>query len=270
MRVAYLDCIAGITGDTALAAFIDAGVDLDDIRKHLSTLPLEPFDLDVQEVEEHGLRATRIAIRATTPGLIRTYAGVRAVLDGGDLPPGVLQLVQRTFRLLAEAEARVHRRDPESVTFHDADGLEAIVDVVGTALAMSSLGVERAFASAVPTGLGMTRTEHGALPIPTPTVVELLRGAPLFSRGVATELTNATGAAILAATVEGYGELPAMRVEAVGYGAGFQRLDIPNLFRVMVGEQEPMTSRPSFPGAPELHLVTDPSDEAPVHPDEGG
>ncbi|MGZ5353220.1 MAG: nickel pincer cofactor biosynthesis protein LarC [Actinomycetota bacterium] len=270
MRVAYLDCIAGITGDTALAALIDAGVDLDEIRKHLATLPLEPFDLEVERVEERGIGATRVEIRAETPGLIRTYAGVRAVLDGGDLPPDVLQVAQRTFRLLAEAEARVHRRDLESVTFHDTDGLDTIVDVVGTALGLAALGVERVFSSAVPTGLGMTRTEHGALPIPTPTVVELLRGAPLFSRGVAAELTNATGAAILAAIVEGYGEIPTMRVETVGYGAGFQRLDIPNLFRVMVGEEEPVRSRPSFPGAPGLHLVTDTPQAEPVRPEPSG
>jgi uncharacterized protein (TIGR00299 family) protein len=257
MRVAYFDCIAGITGDTALAALIDAGADVDDLRKRLAALPLEPFDLEVEEVEERGLRATRVGIRAGTPGLIRTFASVRALLDAGDLPPEALQLAHRTFHLLAEAEARVHRREPETVTFH-ADGLDTIVDVVGTALGLSSLGVERVFSSAVPTGLGMTRTEHGALPIPTPTVLELLRGAPLFSRGVAAELTNATGAAILAATVEGYGEIPTMRVEAVGYGAGFQRLDIPNLFRVMIGEEEPAASRPSIPGTRELHLVTEP------------
>ncbi len=96
------------------------------------------------------------------------------------------------------------------------------------------------------------------MPIPTPTVVELLRGAPMFSRGVAAELTNAAGAAILAATVEGYGELPTMRVEAVGYGAGLQRLDFPNLLRVMIGQEEPVASRPSVPGAPDLRLVTEP------------
>jgi uncharacterized protein (TIGR00299 family) protein len=257
MRVAYFDCIAGITGDTALAALLDAGADADTLRKHLATLPLEPFDLEVEEVEEQGVHATRVGVRAHTAGVIRTYASVRALLDAGDLPPEAHRLAERTLRLLAEAEARVHRREPDSVTFHDLGGLDTIVDVVGTALALTSLGVERIFSSAVPTGLGMTRTEHGALPIPTPTVVELLRGAPLFSRGVAAELTNAAGAAILAATVEGYGDLPTMRVEAAGYGAGFHRLDIPNLFRVLIGQDEPVSSRPSVPGTRDLHLVTD-------------
>lgn len=269
MRVAYFDCIAGITGDTALAALLDAGVDLDEVRARLATLPLEPFDLEVSEVEEHGIRATRVAVHAeNVAGVIRTYASVRALIDVADLPPEARRLAHRMFRLLAEADARVHRREPETVTFHEAAGLDAIVDIVGSALAMTMLGVQRVFSSAVPTGLGMTRTEHGAMPVPTPTVVELLRGAPLFSHGVAAELTTATGAAILAATVEGYGELPSVRVEAVGYGAGSQRLEIPNLLRVLVGEEEPAASRPSVLGTPDLRLVTEPAEA--VEPGDAG
>ena len=255
MRVAYFDCIAGITGDTALAAMIDAGADRETLLAHLGTLPLEPFELEISTVEEYGVAATNVAVRSEPAGVTRTYASVRALLDASDLPAEALRLSHRMFRLYAEADARVHRRDAEQVRFHDATGLDTIVDVVGTATALTLLGVERVFSSAVPTGLGMTKSEHGAMPIPTPTVVELLRGAPLFSRGVAAELTNAAGAAILAATVEGYGELPATRVEAVGYGAGSQRIDIPNLLRVVIGEEEPASSLPSPVGTPDLHVV---------------
>lgn len=255
MRVAYLDCIAGITGDTALAALIDVGVDPDTLRTHLSSLPLGPFELKVTEVEEHGIRATRVDVRTSAAGVIRTYGSVRALLDAGDLPEEALLLAHRIFRRLAEAEARVHRRELEAVTFPAAAGVDAIVAVVGTALGLTMLEVERVFSSAVPTGLGMARTEHGAMPIPSPTVLELLRGAPLFSRGVAAELTTATGAAILAATVEGYGELPAMRLEAVGYGAGKQRLDFPNVLRLLVGQEAPRAWLPGEPGEPELRLV---------------
>ena len=261
MRLAYFDCIAGISGDSALAALLDAGVDLDEMRSHLSKLPLEPFELVVEEVDEHGVRATRVGVRRTgTTGLIRTYASVRALLNEADLPTEAMHLAHRIFRRFAEAEARVHRRDIETVTFHDAAGLDAIVAVTGTALALAMLGIERVFSSAVPTGFGMTRTEHGAMPIPTPTVVELLRGAPLFSRGVAAELTNATGAAILAATVEGFGELPVTRVEAAGYGVGAARLDFPNVTRVLIGPEETARSLPSVPGTPELRLVPEPTE----------
>ena len=244
MRVAYFDCIAGISGDMALAALLDAGADFDELRGHLAKLPLEPFDLDVEEVESRGLRATRVTVRASSAGVIRTYASIRALLDSADLPPEALRLAQRIFRRLAEAEARVHRKEVETVTFHEVGAVDSIVDIAGTALALTMLGVERVFASAVPTGLGMTKSEHGAMPIPGPAVVELLRGAPLYSKGVTAELTTPTGAAILAATVEGFGELPPMRVEAVGYGAGTLRLDFPNVLRILVGPGEAASRAP--------------------------
>jgi pyridinium-3,5-bisthiocarboxylic acid mononucleotide nickel chelatase len=257
VRIAYFDCIAGITGDTALGALIDAGADVDRILEALGTLPLEPFDLEIDRVEEQQIAATRVSIRTQTTGVIRTYSSVRSLLDAAELPAEARRLSHRMFRLYAEAEARVSRRDPDQVRFHDTSGLDTILDLVGVATALTLLGVERVFSSAVPTGLGMTKSEHGAMPIPTPTVLELLRGAPLFSRGVAAELTNAGGAAILAATVEGYGDLPATRISSVGYGAGSQRLDIPNVLRVVLGEEEPASSLPSPSGTPDLYLVTD-------------
>ena len=257
MRIAYFDCIAGITGDTALGALIDAGADTELILEVLGTLPLEPFHLEIDRVEEQQISATRVSIRTEMAGVIRTYASVRSLLEAATLPPEAERLAHRMFRLYAEAEGRVSRRDPDMVRFHDTSGLDTILDLVGVATALALLGVERVFSSAVPTGLGMTKSEHGAMPVPTPTVLELLRGAPVFSRGVAAELTNAAGAAILAATVEGYGDLPATRVSAVGYGAGVQRIDIPNVLRVVLGEEEPASSLPSPSGTPDLYLVTD-------------
>ncbi len=269
MRVAYFDCIAGITGDTALAALIDVGADPDTIRTHLSSLPLGPFELDVTGVEEQGIRATLVDVRTSAVGVIRTYRSVRALLDAGDLPEDALLLAHRIFRRLAEAEARVHRRELEAVTFPAAAGVDAVVAVVGTAIGLTTLGVDRVFSSAVPTGLGLARTEHGAMPIPSPTVLELLRGAPLFSRGVAAELTTATGAAILAATVEGFGELPTMRLEAVGYGTGRRRVDLPDLLRLLVGQEVAPSSRPGDPlELPDLRLLGGASE--PSDPSEAG
>jgi pyridinium-3,5-bisthiocarboxylic acid mononucleotide nickel chelatase len=237
MRILYFDCIAGISGDMALGALLDAGADLETVRRGLAALSIEPFELDVEHVESHGIYATQVHVRAPTVGVIRTYASIRSLLDHAELQLEAKVLAQRVFRRLAEAEAMVHHRELDQVTFHEVGAVDSIVDITGTALALGSLGVERVFASAVPTGFGMTKTEHGSMPIPAPAVVELLRGAPMYSRGVPTELVTPTGAAILATLVEGFGELPALRVEAVGYGAGSARLEFPNVLRVLVGEE---------------------------------
>ncbi len=238
MRLAYLDCIAGIAGDMALGAFLDAGADPDALRTALGALPIEPFELEIEEIEQRGLRATRVQVRASGGGVIRTYAAIRSLLDASDLPEPARALAQRIFRKLAEVESHIHRKEIELVTFHEVGAVDSIVDIAGTALCLTMLGIDRVHASAVPTGMGMVRTEHGAMPIPAPAVVELLQGAPVYSMGVPFELTTPTGAAILAATVERYGEIPPMRIASVGYGAGTHPLDVPNVLRVIIGDLE--------------------------------
>jgi pyridinium-3,5-bisthiocarboxylic acid mononucleotide nickel chelatase len=262
MRLLYFDCIAGMSGDMALGALIDAGADLEPIRKVLEQLPVEPFELDVGSVESGGIGATRVHVRTSSDGLIRTYASIRSLLDMAEMPLDAKAMAQRIFRRLAEAEAMVHRRDLDQVTFHEVGAVDSIVDIVGTALALASLKVDRVFASAIPTGMGMVKTEHGLLPIPAPAVLELLRGAPMYSRNVSVELVTPTGAAILASLVEGFGELPNMRIEHVGYGAGSARLDFPNVVRVVVGEAERDTVSPAdeAPLGTELLLETNVDD----------
>lgn len=255
MRVAYFDCIAGISGDMAMAALIDAGADFDELQKGLAELSLEPFTIELEEVDTFGLRALRVSVHTSTAGVIRTYGSIRSILDAAALPEEARLLAHRIFRRLAEVEARIHRKEVEHVTFHEIGAADSIVDIVGTALAMTMLGIERVFASAIPTGMGMTRTEHGLVPVPTPAVVELLQGAPLYSRGVPVELVTPTGAAILATTVEGYGEMPRMRLASAGYGAGTHRLDFPDVLRVMIGEDEEEAARGRAPAAESAELV---------------
>ena len=236
MRILYFDCVGGISGDMSIAALLAAGADEDTLREGIASLPIEPVELVVEEAETHGIAATRVHVRVQASTVIRTYANIRALLDASGLPAAALELAQRIFRRLAVAEAAVHRRDVEQVAFHEVGAVDSIVDIAGTAIALTSLGIERVFSSPVPTGVGMIKTEHGQMPLPAPAVVELLRGAPMYSRPVPMELVTPTGAAILAATVEGYGDLPLVRTEAVGYGAGTQRPDFPNVLRVLIGE----------------------------------
>lgn len=251
MRLLYFDCISGISGDMTLGALIQAGADPDVIRTSLATLPLEPFEFLVDEVETHGIHALKVTVRAETTAVVRTYVHIRAMLDQADLPSGARVIAQRIFRRLAEAEAAVHHRDVEQVAFHEVGAVDSIVDITGTAVALDQLRIDRVFASAVPTGLGLTKTQHGMMPIPAPAVVELLRGAPLYSRGTPIELVTPTGAAILAAMVEGFGDLPTMRVESVGYGAGTLRSEFPNVMRVLIGQADtaarPATSQDPTP-----------------------
>jgi uncharacterized protein (TIGR00299 family) protein len=233
--IAFFDCFSGIAGDMVLGALVDAGVPLEVIGAPLEKIPLEPFQLEAVRVERHGIAATSIRVRSAESGLVRTYASVRALIQDAPLPPRAKTTALGIVQRLAEAEATVHGKDVGHVPFHELGAVDTIVDVVGAALGLDYLGVERVHASAVATGMGMMKTDHGVYPIPGPAVIELLKGVPIYSRGIPSELVTPTGAAILAATSVSFGEMPAMRVERVGYGAGTRELDIPNVVRMLVG-----------------------------------
>lgn len=233
---AYFDCFSGVAGDMVLGALLDAGVPLEVIERPLAKMPIESFELDVQRVERRGVAATHVRVRGEPSGLVRNYFSVRSVIEDADLPDRARRVALDAYRRLAEAEATVHGKDVGHVPFHELGAADTIVDIVGSAIGLDHLGVERVFASAVATGMGMMKTEHGIYPIPGPAVVELLKGAPLYSRGVPTELVTPTGAALLAATVERWGDIPEIRVTRVGYGAGSRELEVPNVLRVMIGE----------------------------------
>ena len=247
MRLAYFDCFSGISGDMALGALVHAGADFALISSALGALPVGGFALEPEEVEVHDIAALRIHIQSQPQDVIRTYGSIRSMLEDAKLPEPARLVAQRTYQRLAEASARIHNKEVDLVTFSEFGDLDCLVEIVGCAMALHSLGVDRVYSSAVPTGLGMMRTEHGMSPIPSPIVLELLRGAPTYSRGIPVELVTPSGAAILAAVSEGYGDMPLMRSEHVGYGAGHLRLDFPNVLRVVVGEEQrtgPMAAPP--------------------------
>jgi len=247
MRLAYFDCFAGISGHMALGALVDAGADLDAISEALASLPVGSALFERERIDVHGLSATRIHIRSRPEAVIHTYGSIRSILDQADLPDEVRRTSQRIFRRLAEAEARVHSKEIDVVTFHEYGDIEALASIVGCAVALHELAIERVYSSPIPTGMGMARTDHGMMPIPSPEVMDILQGVPSFSRGIPIELTTPTGAAILTAVAEGYGDMPLMRSERVGYGAGLYRLDFPHVVRLIVGEELQTASERTAP-----------------------
>jgi len=234
--VAWFHCFAGIAGDMALGALVDAGADLEEVCALLRRIPVGGWKVDAQPVLRGGIAATRLEVSTAESAVVRTYAHITGLIDEARLPDRVRDRAQATFLALARTEGRLHRRPPEQVHFHEVGGLDAIVDIVGTCAALETLGVDRVCGSPVATGTGMVRSTHGVLPNPAPAVVELLRGAPTYGRDIAYELTTPTGAALLAANAVGYGPLPAMTIEATGFGAGGRDLDdLPNMTQVVLG-----------------------------------
>ena len=234
--VAWFHCFSGIAGDMALGSLVDAGADPDEVRTLVGRLPVGGWELRFEPVLRCGIAATHARVEAPETAVVRTAGHIVALVEEARLPERVTRRALATFRALAEVEGRLHRRPPEQVHFHEVGGLDAIVDVVGTCAALEVLGVDEVWASSVANGTGMVRAAHGLLPNPAPAVVGLLEGAPTHGVDVPIELTTPTGAALLAATVSGWGPLPPMRVEATGFGAGTREIDgRPNAVQVVVG-----------------------------------
>jgi len=235
--IGWLDLSAGASGDMLLGALVDAGVPLDVPAAAVAALPVERIRLVTEQVIRHGLGATRVHVHAPESPHHRTWADVRALLLDADLPTAVREGALAVFERLAVAEGRVHRVEPETVRFHEVGALDALADVVGVVAGFEHLGLDRLSASPVTLGSGSARGAHGVVPIPGPAVLELLRGAPVTAGPVAMEMCTPTGAALLAARVDEWGPLPAMRVSTVGTGAGGRAPEeLPNVVRLVLGE----------------------------------
>ena len=234
--LAWFHCFSGIAGDMALGSLVDAGADPDEVRALLQRLPVGGWEVTFEPVLRCGIAATKARVHAPDTAVVRTAAHITGLVEEARLPARVAQRALATFHALADVEGRLHRRPPEQVHFHEVGGLDAIVDVVGTAAALEVLGVDEVRSSSVANGTGMVRAAHGMLPNPAPAVVGLLQGAPTHGVDIPLELTTPTGAALLAATVTRWGPLPAMRIEASGFGAGDREIDgRPNAVQVVIG-----------------------------------
>ena len=268
-RIAYFDCFAGISGDMTLGALINVGVDEGELRRGLASLGLPGWELRTQRVQRHAISATDVLVidgaegdkqhrREHAPGGHRHshehehehehrreaghghihgrhLAEILGMIRASGLPQPVKERASAAFQRLGEAEAKIHDVPVETIHFHEVGAVDSIIDIVGSVLGLHLLGVERIVCSPLPTGHGFVRAAHGLMPIPAPATMELLKGVPTRSVDVEGELVTPTGATLMTTLADEFGWMPAMRVEAIGYGAGKKDFPFPNLLRICVG-----------------------------------
>ena len=233
---AYFDCFSGISGDMTLGALIDLGAPIEWLQNELLQLPLTGFDLSMTPVMRNGIRATGLSVDIEDNAHSRDYKKIKALLEDSDLSDNVKARSLTVFERLARAEAGIHGCTVDEVHFHEVGGVDAIVDIVGTALCLEKLDIRAVRSSKIPVGSGFVDCQHGKLPVPAPATISILKDVPIYGTDAACELVTPTGAAIISCLAESYGLLPPMQVKKIGYGAGRRELpDRPNLLRVIVG-----------------------------------
>jgi pyridinium-3,5-bisthiocarboxylic acid mononucleotide nickel chelatase len=272
VKIAYLDCFSGISGDMFLAALVDAGVPFSILQDAVASLNLEAH-LEIHRVNRSGIDAAKIDVLTATGELVeqahavptaahhhehdhsheyhhdhghnhshthahgRSLPEIQQIIANSGLPASVQAAALKAFFLLGHAEAKIHNVPVEDIHFHEVGAVDAIADIVATAAGCHWLQVDRWFCSPLNVGSGHVHCAHGKFPVPAPATLELLRDLPIYSSGVQAELITPTGAALLRALDVTSSTFPAMRLNAAGYGAGSRDLaGAPNVLRLVIGE----------------------------------
>jgi hypothetical protein len=263
MRIGYLECFSGISGDMLLGALVDAGVPFACLEETTAALKVGAR-LEMRKVSRGGLAAIKVDVITPDspaaeqahvhndhPGHAHTHekhqhhaphrslSAIVEIIRSAPLTDAVKQRAIRAFQLLGEAEAAIHSVPVEKVHFHEVGAVDTIVDIVCAAVGAEALGVDRWLSSPLNVGSGTVVCQHGTLPVPAPATLALLGDAPVYAAGEPMERVTPTGAALLRMLDVQYGTLPAMHILKTGYGAGGRETPgQPNLLRLLVGEGE--------------------------------
>lgn len=239
MKILYYDCFAGISGDMNLGALIDLGVDSNYLIAELQKLNIEGFHLEIQKDIRRGISGTKATVVVENPDneKHRHLRHVEELVNQSSLSQEVKSLSLRIFDQIAVAEGKVHNISKERVHFHEVGALDSIADIVGAAICLDYLKVDKVMSSSIQLGGGMVKCVHGLMPVPAPATTEIVQGVPVKSGLVQHEATTPTGAAILVATVDEFTDQINFPIQKTAYGIGQRDVsEVPNVLRVYLSE----------------------------------
>lgn len=268
MKILYYDCFCGISGDMNLAALIDLGVPKEYLIQELSKINLNSeYKIEIESSVKLGITGTRVDVILKDELNDKTYISeqdlygnsdehgeeehvhyyghhhrnlkaIEEIINTSDLCDKVKKLSLNIFMKVAEAEAKIHGEALYEIYFHEVGAIDSIVDIVGAAICLDYLKVDKIIASPVQVGGGFVKCAHGLIPVPAPATVEILKNIPIKSGIVQFETTTPTGAAILAANVQKFTQKIDFSIKKIAYGIGHRDLEIPNVLRVYLGDKE--------------------------------
>jgi len=244
MKILYYDCFAGISGDMNLGAMIDLGVDPDYLKTELQKLNIEGFHLEVQKDMRRGISGTKATVVIENPEneKHRHLRHVEELVNQSSLSPEVKIRSLKIFDLIAIAEGKVHNISKERVHFHEVGALDSIADIVGAAICLEALKVDKVMASPIQLGGGMVKCAHGIMPVPAPATALIVENVPVKTGLVQHEATTPTGAAILVATVDEFTEQTNFKIQKTAYGIGHRDVsEVANVLRVYLAEDNAVT-----------------------------
>ena len=254
--IAYFDIFSGISGDMTLGALVDLGVPVDYLQDQLSPV-LSGSKLNARKVFKSHLAAMDIDVQVTLDNKTsRNYTDITSMIENAPLSEKVKSNSLKTFERIALAESSIHGKDISTVHFHEIGGVDSIIDIIGTFIAIEYLGITKIYASKIPMGSGFVHCSHGKIPVPVPATLAILKGIPVTSSDATTEIVTPTGAAIIATLATSFGPMPQMKVKQIGYGSGKRETgsSLPNLLRIILGEEDTTTDS-SLISRERIHVI---------------
>jgi uncharacterized protein (TIGR00299 family) protein len=238
MKIAYLDCFSGVSGDMLVGSLLDAGLPFEELESIISGLNLDGYTISAKKEERKNLFGTRFNVSLKEKHQKARYLkDIKEIISRSNLPLEVSEKCISIFEKLAIAEGEIHRISPDELHFHEVGAVDSIIDIVGSVVGMYLLGIENLFSSRIPIGKGIITSAHGKIPLPSPATIALLKGVPIYDSGQEAEMVTPTGAALITSLCSSFGPMPSMILETVGYGVGSRRLaDNPNLLRILIGK----------------------------------
>ncbi len=244
-KILYFDCICGISGDMTLGALLDLGLDEEQFLSELSKLNInDEFELKIEKKKENGIEGTNVHVVLKNHSHEhgehhhhhhRHLGDIQKIIEDSTISEKAKKLAKAIFMEVAMAEAKVHGTTIEKVHFHEVGATDSIVDIVGCAILLDMLNIDKIYASPIPLGSGFVKCDHGMMPVPAPATLEILKGAKIKFNNIKGEMTTPTGAAIVKALSEDFLEECEFEVEKIGYGMGKKKFEIPNMLRTVVG-----------------------------------
>lgn len=223
MRIAYLDCSNGISGDMFLAALLDAGLNIIDLRKELARLSIKGYGISVKKIRPGDTSTSQLIVTVKHPQHFRHLQDIRRIITLSKLAPAVKKKAISIFERLGHAESKVHGCNINDVHFHEIGAVDTIIDIVGVVWGLRQLGIKKLFCSSINVGSGKIKIAHGIFPVPAPATAELLKNIPYYQSLVKHELTTPTGAALVASLSAGFGPRPEMNIESIGQSSGSRK-----------------------------------------------
>jgi len=266
-KAAYFDCFSGCSGDMIIGSLLDAGLELEALKKALEGLNLPGYHLTVEKVLRSSITATKFNVvieeehhhdssshhrRDSSSHHHRGLTEILTIINSGNISESVKTKAGQIFHKLGEIEAGIHSVPIEEVHFHELGAIDTIIDIVGTLLALEFLKIEHVYSSPLAVGSGTVKTAHGFLPVPAPATAKIIAdaGIPIIdpppSDTPPGELVTPTGAILISSLTKGY-KRPEMKTEKIGYGAGNKQFPTwPNVVRVWIGEENEKTESPDL------------------------